>query len=223
MTKFLSSDGLRYFYNQIKSKFAAASHNHSAGDITSGTLPIERGGTGLTATPSILTNLGSTTAANVLQASPRPGVTGTLPIANGGTGQTTVAAAVKALLGTSALGSSTKPIYYDGAALKACADSIGGGGIIAQLLAENGYIKFANGLILQWGVGTKDLDEANTETWTFPISVNKVLQIGSLSYSSGRDGGSFQTAGVKSYTTKNCVLTGSDNGNGRPVPIVIAI
>jgi hypothetical protein len=36
----------------------------------------------------MLTNLGSTTAANVLQASPRPGITGTLGVANGGTGRT---------------------------------------------------------------------------------------------------------------------------------------
>jgi hypothetical protein len=36
----------------------------------------------------MLVNLGSTSAANVLAASPRPGVTGTLPIANGGTGLT---------------------------------------------------------------------------------------------------------------------------------------
>ena len=67
--------------------------NIDASKITSGTLPIARGGTGLTASPSMLTNLGSTTAANVLQASPRPGVTGTLGLGNGGTGATTAATA----------------------------------------------------------------------------------------------------------------------------------
>lgn len=75
-----------------------------------------------------------------------------LPVEGGGTGANTVAAAVKALLGSSAVGSSTKSIYYDGATLKACADSIGGGGIVAALLEQNGYVKFANGLILQWGL-----------------------------------------------------------------------
>ena len=65
------------------------SHNHNASNITSGTLAVARGGTGVTANPSMLTNLGSTTAASVFAASPRPGVTGTLPIANGGTGATT--------------------------------------------------------------------------------------------------------------------------------------
>lgn len=37
--------------------------------------------------PSILVNLGSTSATNVFAASPRPGVTGVLPVANGGTGR----------------------------------------------------------------------------------------------------------------------------------------
>lgn len=159
MAKFLSEDGLRYFYNQIKSKFAAASHKHSAGDIASGTLPITRGGTG------------QTKAADVRNALGLGNTTGALPVANGGTGATNVAAAVKALLGSSAIGSSTKPLYYDGAALKACADSIGGGGIVAQLLKQNGYVKFANGLILQWGLipGTT----GSHPTITLPIALQE--------------------------------------------------
>lgn len=76
---------------------ASSTHNHSASNITSGTLPITRGGTGLTSTPSMLINLASTTATNVFAANPRPGVTGTLPIANGGTGATSAAAARTAL------------------------------------------------------------------------------------------------------------------------------
>ena len=75
---------------------SSASFNGSA-DITpgvTGTLPVTNGGTGLTAAPSMLTNLGSTTAANVFIASPRPGVTGTLGIANGGTGKTALGGAL---------------------------------------------------------------------------------------------------------------------------------
>lgn len=68
---------------------AATSHTHTM-DNLSGTLPISKGGTGLTASPSMLTNLGSTTAANVLTASPRPGITGTLAVGHGGTGATTL-------------------------------------------------------------------------------------------------------------------------------------
>lgn len=136
------------------------------GDGTWDIVSTAGGGTGLTSSPSMLINLDSTSAANVFQASPRPGVTGALPVANGGTGATSVAAAVKALLGNSSIGSSTKPLYYDGAALKACADSIGGGGIVAQLLEQNGYVKFANGLILQWGLCSFGV----SVTINFPIS-----------------------------------------------------
>ena len=127
------------------------------GDATYKVLPITGGGTG------------QTTAAGIRNALGLGNTTKAVPVANGGTGSTTVAEAVKALLGSSAIGSSTKPLYYDGAALKACADSIGGGGIVAQLLKENGYAKFANGLILQWGYGTWE----NTQrliTITLPIS-----------------------------------------------------
>lgn len=143
------------------------------GGATYKVLPITGGGTGLTSSPSMLINLGSTSAANVLQASPRPGVTGILPIDNGGTGANTVAAAVKALLGSSAIGSSTKPLYYDGAALKACADSIGGGGIVAQLLEQNGYVKFANGLILQWGY----VDDASNYSHTIELSFTIAFKV----------------------------------------------
>ena len=72
---------------------AASSHNHSAANITSGTLAVARGGTGITSNPSMLVNLGSTSAASVFATSPKPGITGTLAIAHGGTGATSAASA----------------------------------------------------------------------------------------------------------------------------------
>lgn len=51
-------------------------------------LSVSYGGTGMTSNPSMLVNLGSTSAASVFAASPRPGITGTLGVANGGTGVT---------------------------------------------------------------------------------------------------------------------------------------
>ena len=69
------------------------------GALQWGTLPIAQGGTSLTSNPSLLVNLGSTDAATIFQASPRPGITGTLPVAHGGTGSTTAAGA-RANLGT---------------------------------------------------------------------------------------------------------------------------
>lgn len=86
----------------LGSTVAASFNGSSAVTVgTQGTLPINKGGTGLTSSPSMLTNLGTTAAANVLAASPRPGVTGTLGIANGGTGATSESAArTKLGLGT---------------------------------------------------------------------------------------------------------------------------
>ena len=51
-------------------------------------IPVANGGTGITSNPSMLVNLGSTSAASVFAASPRPGITGILGIGNGGTGAT---------------------------------------------------------------------------------------------------------------------------------------
>ena len=45
-----------------------------------------------------------------------------------------------------------------------------GGGIIAQSLGTNGYVKFANGLILQWCVGGGASGQQST-TWPLAMSV----------------------------------------------------
>ena len=66
-------------------------HLETSADLIVGTLGIAHGGTGLTASPSLLVDLASDQTANVLQTSPRPGCGGILPIARGGTGATTAA------------------------------------------------------------------------------------------------------------------------------------
>lgn len=145
MSQFLDTTGLAYFYNQIKKKFAAVSHKHSAGDIASGTLPISSGGTGATTAAEALVALGISDAITGLSVN---GTTITYTKKDGTAGtiitQDTVTSAASA------------------------------GGIIAASIAENGFVKFANGFIIQWGnAGT-----AAGDTWvTFPITFSWLLQI----------------------------------------------
>ena len=68
-----------YIVGKIRGTFGFSSSN---------VLPVSHGGTGITDNPSMLVNLGSASASNVLSSSPRPGVTGTLPVSHGGTGAT---------------------------------------------------------------------------------------------------------------------------------------
>lgn len=86
---------------KLKDRFAAISHNHSAGDLTSGTLGVSRGGTGKDSHTSnaVLTGNGSNAVNNVSTADGAFYATssggaasfGTLPVAQGGTGATTAA------------------------------------------------------------------------------------------------------------------------------------
>lgn len=71
--------------------------------------------------------------------------------------------AIKAITGTSA---------YDIAPSKTIAAIIpllGLGGIVAQKLDNNGYVKFANGFTIQWGYANIDLDDTHKIT-TLPIA-----------------------------------------------------
>ena len=94
---------------------AEKTHQHSAADITSGTLPVARGGTGQTTAAGIRNTLGlgnttgalpvanggtgQTTAAGIRNALGLGNTTGALPVANGGTGATDAATALSNLGG----------------------------------------------------------------------------------------------------------------------------
>lgn len=68
---------------EINAGAAPAEHEHSAGDVTSGTLPAERGGTGQASLQAARNAMGL------------GNTTGALPVANGGTGQATAAGVAK--------------------------------------------------------------------------------------------------------------------------------
>lgn len=138
-----------------------------------------------------------------------------LAISSGGTGATTAVDAVKALLGSAAVGSGSTPIYYSNGKLVAgnytfrlnhntsdtripvfssgaidyvlkseIATAWTGGGIVNELLGENGYVKFANGLIIQWGKASEisfgknnyaTPKLINNTTASLPISMDTLL------------------------------------------------
>lgn len=89
----------------------AARNNLGLGAVaTQDTLAVANGGTAITVNPSMLINLGSSVAAGVFAATPRPGVTGILSQNNGGTGATTAQNARKQLFPDN-MNSADKALY----------------------------------------------------------------------------------------------------------------
>lgn len=83
--------------------------------------------------------------------------------------------------------------------------------IVAALLEQNGYIKFSNGLILQWG----NSNAANRDTTvTFPIAFSVLYSVVGVPKSSSNLSGSNSNFGVKSQNNKSFVANMYDNGNG---------
>ena len=83
--------------------------------------------------------------------------------------------------------------------------------IIAANLAQNGYVKFSNGLILQWG----NSDVANRDTTvTFPIVFGVLYSVVAAPKSSSVLSGSNSNFGVKSQNNKSFIANMYDNGSG---------
>ena len=61
------------------------------------------------------------------------------------------------------------------ATLKDIKNLLGMGGIVAQRLEENGFVKFANGFTIQWGIVKRGrLDVWYTSPTQFPIAFTEV-------------------------------------------------
>ena len=61
----LNTTGLSYLWTKLKAAFSAIGHKHSAEDVTSGTLPVERGGTAASTAEGALTSLGAASATDL--------------------------------------------------------------------------------------------------------------------------------------------------------------
>ncbi|WP_405379557.1 hypothetical protein [Phascolarctobacterium sp.] len=77
-------------------------------------------------------------------------------------------------------GSSSTPVYFSNGIPVACSSALGAsanGGIVAQSLGTNGYVKFANGLILQWGKSTATSAYTPIVTFTYPLAMSTVYSV----------------------------------------------
>ena len=64
------------------------------------------------------------------------------------------------------------------ATLKDIKNILGMGGIVAQRLEENGFVKFANGFTIQWGKSLRGNDSSwYLQTTNFPIAFNNVYAV----------------------------------------------
>ena len=76
-----------------------------------------------------------------------------------------------------------------------------------SLFADDGYIKFGNGLIMQWG---QETSSSSTETVTFPISFpNSCLNVVATAYESGSATGDDGAVTVSVLPTIKGVTFGS--------------
>lgn len=66
----------------------------------------------------------------------------------------------------------------------------------------------------QWARDSTKLVEQSNITLTFPINYAYILQVGCFGFANGLSGGTYQCAGVYSYTTSKCNIVGGDNGYG---------
>lgn len=76
-----------------------------------------------------------------------------------------------------------------------------GVGIVAANLAQNGYVKFSNGLILQWGI-TGSVSTFEYTDVTFPIAFSSACYGCVASVQTG-DSQARQSGNCRSYSTTN--------------------
>ena len=78
--------------------------------------------------------------------------------------------------------------------------------------ADDGYVKFSNGLIMQWG---QETSSATTEVVAFPIPFpNACLNVIATAYESGSSSGNDGAVTVSVLPTTTGVTFGSDTGWG---------
>lgn len=89
--------------------------------------------------------------------------------------------------------------------------SSAGYGIVAASLTQNGYVKFANGLLLQWGSSNETHRDT---TVTYPVAFSILYSVVGAPKSSSNLSGSNSNFGIKSQNNRSFIANMYDNGNG---------
>lgn len=199
----------------IKNTFVKSVNGINAGDggnVDLGIIPIAKGGTGASTAEQALRNLGVATQAeaeagviddkimtplmvlqSILKNAPKQDLTPYAKLANPAfTGTPTAPTASKTTNNTQ---------LATTAFVHALAGAVNNGGIIAASLNTNGYVKFANGLILQWGVC--NVANRTDVTISFNISFTNIYSVCCQSKQTSNINSDLNGSSVKSVTASN--------------------
>ena len=95
--------------------------------------------------------------------------------------------------------------------VKALVGAANNGGIVSANLAQNGYVKFANGFILQWGTSSSTSRDTKV---TYPLNFNTLFAVCGAPKTSSNLTGSQSNFGIKSQSTTGFIANIYDYGSG---------
>ena len=100
--------------------------------------------------------------------------------------------------------------------VKALVGAANNGGIVSANLAQNGYVKFANGFILQWGYVAATNSTQTNKTVTYPLAVTSTLLLLRTNRSNVDVGAFLKFLGYisKSAAGFTCNIQGTDRVDG---------
>jgi hypothetical protein len=187
-------------------------------------LAIADGGTGATTAGAARTALGAAASGANADITSLTGLTTPLAVAKGGTGATTAGAA-RTALGAAASGANSDITSLTGlttplavakggtgqTSLAALATAMGVLTVTAASLLQNGYIKFGNGLMLQWGKSTaSNYSRAVTFGEVFSAAPFIVIGISERATGGAASGANF----VSAITASGCNMYFDETSTG---------